>query len=59
MGQGVWSPMVMVILMMVIGHPDGVCCDCLRSVSLMEILGTNCLRWSDLNNKQINVLHEP
>ena len=26
---------------------------------LMEIPGTNCLRWRDLNNKQINVLHEP
>ena len=32
---------------------------CLWSLLLMEIPGTNCLRWGDLNNKQINVLHGP
>ena len=51
--------MVMAILRMVIGHPDGVCCDVCDLCYWWRYQGTNCLRWGDLNNKQINVLHGP
>ena len=44
-----WS--CVILMVSVVTVPD-LCC-------WWRYWGTNCLRWRDLNNKQINVLHEP